>query len=129
MRWGLRSTIGSIVLIALVVGILASRTRGFSVFGLVGSLATTAIAVGLAGVTHHFAHRLIARRPWGTYFYGVLIGESYLFCVLGTLTVARWFGAPGLTRPGQEDWRHWPEVAVSGVLVGLVWGFLSRNEV
>jgi hypothetical protein len=132
-RWIVPSTIGSIILMAAVVALFASRTPGFSVVGLLGGLLVTAVGMGVAGLTHLIAHRLIARRPWGTYLYGVLIGEAYLFTIMGALTVAKQLGAPGLVRPGQTDpfadWQHWTVVAASGVIVGLLWGFLSRNEV
>jgi hypothetical protein len=51
---------------------------------------------------------------------------------MGALTVAKLLGAPGLTRPGQadpfSDWHHWPFVAASGAIGGLLWGFQSRDE-
>jgi hypothetical protein len=132
-RWIVPSTIGSIVLTTAVLALFASRTPGFSVVGLLGALVVTAAGMGVAGIAHSFAHRLIARRPWGTYLYGVVIGEAYLVTIMGALTIAKLLGAPGLVRPGLSDpfadWRHWPVVAASGVIVGLLWGFLSRNEV
>jgi hypothetical protein len=127
------STIGSIFLTVVVVAVFASRTPGFNVVGLLGAIVVTVVGMGVAGITHSFAHRLSARRPWGAYLYGVLIGEAYLFAIMGALTIAKQLGAPGLVRTGPSDpyadWQHWPVVAASGVIVGLLWGFLSRNEI
>ena len=132
-RWIVPSTLGSLVLVVAIMALVASRTPGFRLVALIGAIATTAIGIGVAGTVHHFARRLIARRPWGTYLYGVLIGESYLVTILGALTVARMFHVPGLERPGHpdpfEDWQHGPIVAISGVGCGLLWGFLSRHDI
>jgi hypothetical protein len=74
--WGVPATIGSVVVTALLVILLVGRTPGFSVVGLLGGIAVTVAGGGVAGAAHYFARRLIARRPWGAYLYGVLPTSS-----------------------------------------------------
>lgn len=48
------------------------------------------------------------------------------------LTVLKLLDVEGVVAPGNRDpfseWRQWHQFAVLGVVCGLVWGHLSRNE-
>lgn len=128
----MKRSLATLALLVAAVVVLTLWTPGASLAGLLGALTTTALAILAAGSAHHFAHRLIARRPWGPYLYGLILGESYTLAVMGVLTLAMLLQVPGLNRPGRtdpfEDWRHWPVFLGLGAAGGLLWGFLSRDD-
>jgi hypothetical protein len=130
--WMLPAAFGAVVVSMATVVKVVRRWPDFDAAGSLGAIGVASVGGGAAGATHHFARRLIARRPWGAYLYGIIIGETYLFAIMGALTVAKLVDAPGLVAPGRadpfSDWHHWPWFAALGVVCGLVWGFLSRHE-
>jgi hypothetical protein len=93
----------------------------------IGILAVAAAGGAGAGAVHFFTGRLVPLGRGYAYLYGVLMVETYLFAIMTGLVISAELD-PAADPKNVKLFDHWPGFAVLGVVCGVVWGHLMRDE-